>query len=562
MKLCLVCNFKFEDEQELCPKDYSKLVPLGKDPLIGKVIQDRYRIDSMIAKGSMGVVYKATQELIGREVAVKVLHGYLIDDEESTKRFHKEAKAASRLNHPNITTLYDYGVLGRGQPYIVMDLLRGCSLSDVLKQRDYLPLDEALIIFRQVCDALGEAHKRGVVHRDIKPENIMLEYTDKGVNVKVVDFGIAKFLQEQDDTIGKITKTGTVCGSPTYMSPEQCDDNKIDHRSDLYSLGIVLYETITGRVPFSNKDIYAVMTMHVRDVPAPLRQMRPDLDFPAYLQAVVDRALAKSPDDRYQSAAELFEALQGKPGSKGSGETAAVASGRSAEVPGKITEAEVNNVVARALQKRMQQSQSMEAYDPTAALTAVDAIPTIDPEMVRKKVQAVTQELLARRSQQVDTLKGGKSGAHRKISTVSFLTRIMAFVQQVFPLILTICLAIALFIVVGNKAMFNNQQLNGPVNAVKNAISPAGAIDVDDLIAQGKYDQARAVLEKRKKDGKLDDDDLSTLNSVYTRLAKKEIKAKHYKAAMALLDQVSGSDRDDDEYKAMVKKYKRLASGK
>src|SRR5438067_553983 len=156
MKLCLVCNFQFEDEQELCPKDYSKLVPLGKDQLIGKLIQDRYRVESVLAKGSMGVVYKAIQELIGREVAIKVLHGYLVSDDESIKRFHKEAKAASRLNHPNITTLYDYGVLSSGQPYIVMDLLRGQSLAELLKERDYLPFDEALVIFKQVCEAMQE----------------------------------------------------------------------------------------------------------------------------------------------------------------------------------------------------------------------------------------------------------------------------------------------------------------------------------------------------------------------------------------------------------------------
>lgn len=555
MKLCLVCNFQFEDEQELCPKDYSKLVPLGKDQLIGKVIQDRYRIENVIAKGSMGVVYKATQELIGREVAVKVLHGYLVDDEESIKRFHKEAKAASRLNHPNITTLYDYGVLGRGQPYIVMDLLRGQSLAETLKQRDYLPLDEALVIFKQVCDALGEAHKRGVVHRDIKPENIMLEYTDKGVNVKVVDFGIAKFLQEQDDTIGKITKTGTVCGSPTYMSPEQCDDNKVDHRSDLYSLAVVLYETITGRVPFSNKDIYSVMTMHVKDLPPPLKQMRPDLDFPGYLQAVLDVGLAKQPDDRYQTAQEFSDALQGKPVS-----AAAKTGGNSAEMvrsaagtASTVTESEVSSVVARALQKKkLSQSQNAEEYftNPSDG----DGTPQIDQEAVRKKVQAATQELLSRRSQQTEAHK-----RNIRPPDISIFSRIISFCQQLFPLTLTVCLAIAFFVVVSNKGGLASF-IGG--NASKLGLPGSAAADVDDLIAQTKYDQARTILEKRKRDGKLDEDGQGTLNSVYTRLAKKEAKAKHYKAAITLLDQVVGEDRDGDEFKSILKKYKKAAGAK
>jgi eukaryotic-like serine/threonine-protein kinase len=559
MKLCLVCNFQFEDEQELCPKDYSKLVPLGKDQLIGKVIQDRYRIDSVIAKGSMGVVYKATQELIGREVAVKVLHGYLVDDEESIKRFHKEAKAASRLNHPNITTLYDYGVLGRGQPYIVMDLLRGSSLADTLKQRDYLPLDEALVIFRQVCDALGEAHKRGVVHRDIKPENIMLDYTDKGVNVKVVDFGIAKFLQEADDTIGKITKTGTVCGSPTYMSPEQCDDNKVDHRSDLYSLGVVLYETITGRVPFSNKDIYAVMTMHVKENPAALKQIRPDLDFPSYLQAVVDKALTKSPDGRYQSAQEFFESLQGKPVSNTARLT--TTGGETARAGGiaTITEDEVSSVVARALQKKMAQAQSGD--EPPIANRTAEGIPSIDPEAVKKKLAAATQELLSRRSSPNDSSTSNKPNI--RPPDVGFASRIFAFFQQVFPVMLTVSLAVVLFVVLGNKG-FGNLNLGNVLGtkAAQTGKGTATGMDVDDLIAQNKWEQARSILEKRKKEGKLDDEDQANLNSVYIRLAKKEAKARHYKAAVALLDQVVGEERDGDDFKQMLKKWKVRSGGK
>src|SRR5207253_5629864 len=140
MKLCLVCHLNFTDEQQTCPKDNVNLVPLAQDPLIGSVIQDRYKIESVIGKGSMGLVYKASQELIGREVAIKVLHSHLISDGESLKRFHQQARAASRLNHPHIITLYDYGVLPTGQPYIVMDLLKGITLATLIQERDYLPV--------------------------------------------------------------------------------------------------------------------------------------------------------------------------------------------------------------------------------------------------------------------------------------------------------------------------------------------------------------------------------------------------------------------------------------
>lgn len=559
MKLCLVCNFQFEDEQELCPKDYSKLVPLGKDQLIGKLIQDRYRVESMLAKGSMGVVYKAMQELIGREVAIKVLHGYLVSDEESIKRFHKEAKAASRLNHPNITTLYDYGVLSSGQPYIVMDLLRGSSLAEILKQRDYLPLEEALGIFKQVCDAMTEAHKRGVVHRDIKPENIMLEYTDKGVMVKVVDFGIAKFIQEQDDTIGKITKTGTVCGSPTYMSPEQCDDNQVDQRSDIYSLAVVVYETITGKVPFSGTDIYNVMTMHVKDPPPRLKAVRPDLDYPAHLEAVLDKALAKDPGDRFQTANELFEGLKGMPVSAPSRNTQTQVEVGARAQTATITEHDVNSVMARAIEKRSKQIADGGGGDDGGRSEAggrtPERVPAIEVD-VQQKLKESMQELTNRRSQQVESRR-----SVRRIHVTPAM-RILGFMQQILPAVLTVVLFGTLWWVVKNEARIDKmfgKTFTIVVSPDKTGKKPP---DVDDLIAAGKYEQARTVLEKRKKENKMQEGDLESLNAIYSRLAKKEAKAKHYKTAVALLEQISGDDKDDEQVRLLLKKYRKAAGSK
>lgn len=560
MKLCLVCNFQFSDEQEICPKDYSKLVPLGKDQLLGKVIQDRYRIENVIAKGSMGVVYKATHELIGRQVAVKVLHAYLVADEESLKRFQKEAKAASRLNHPNITTMYDYGVLSTGQPYIVMDLLKGSTLGDVLKDRDYLPLEEALVIFHQVCDALSEAHKRGVVHRDIKPDNIVLEYTDKGVNVKVVDFGIAKFLQQQDnDTIGKITKTGTVCGSPTYMSPEQCDDNKVDQRSDIYSLGVVLYETITGKVPFSGQDIYNVMTMHVKDPVPPLRQIRPDITYPPHLEAVIDKVLAKTPEARYQTVDEFFEALAGRgesarPPSAGTTTASQQMSNSlsrgqvSVETP-RITEGEVKKMVSRALEKRLKSEGS--AGDPDSAKKS-----TNDSDSIRDKVMDMTPQTMP-------SLGSSKPQSNRRSrATPGLITRTFGLLERVLPLFITLALFGSLYWLVTHEALINSvldkkiRPMLGPVTKSKPQNQKA---DAQDLIVQSKFSEARALLEKGKKDGKLSPEALNELNTVYDHLARKEIKAKHYKQAVALLQLIT-PDGKNEAIKGLIKKYKKLAS--
>ncbi len=176
MKLCLICNFQTaSDEQGACPHDGSPMVTVGDDPLLGLLVDDRYRIQSIIGQGSAGSVYRARQELIGRDVAMKVLHDYLVSDDEFVKRFTQEAKAASRLNHPNIITVYDFGIIPLGRrPYIAMDLLNGTPLSELISQCDHIPAETAIPIFKMVCQALAEAHKQGIVHRDIKPENIVL----------------------------------------------------------------------------------------------------------------------------------------------------------------------------------------------------------------------------------------------------------------------------------------------------------------------------------------------------------------------------------------------------
>lgn len=549
MKLCLVCNFQFGDEQELCPKDLSKLVPIGKDPLIGKLIQDRYRIESLIAKGSMGVIYKATQELIGREVAVKVMHNYLVSDDESLKRYHKEAKAASRLNHPNITTIYDFGVLASGQPYIVMDLLTGKTLADYLKERNQLTLNQTLMVFQQVCLALAEAHKCGIVHRDIKPENIVIDEMPDGksIQVKVVDFGIATFSEGVDDTLGKITKTGTVCGSPFYMSPEQCDASKLDHRSDLYSLGVVLFETLTGKVPFESKDIYQVLTMQVKDAPPKLKKMRPDLEYAESIESVVAKSLSKEPDKRYQTADDFWLALAQAGGLKaGQFKTAKDLARAADQLPDLIKK-------KRAESAQMDEpgesavAAAGEGEPEKASLPEVSStVPGLTPDELQRKIRAATLSL-----QDADE----KNNPKKKKSPVTLRDRIVAFCQIWLPPLMTLASTFLLFWVVANEA-----HINSMIGAKYGGVVHSD--DVEGLIAQDKLEQARQLLEKKKRDGGFDQNDESNLDWVYIRLAKKEAKVKHYKAAAQLLDLVSKDAKEQEEVRVMLKRYRKQIGGK
>jgi serine/threonine protein kinase len=318
MKLCLHCNTHFQGDFEQCPDDGTKLVVVPEDPVIGKVLGDKYRVLCPVGKGSMGVVYKAIQESTGREMAVKLLHHFLGTNSDSVKRFHREARAVSRLSHPNIIRLYDFGVMDEGQPYIVTELLKGVTLSDVLRKRGYLTLKQALPLMDQVCAAIGEAHRSRVIHRDLKPENIVLEEVDldgdldiddliKKNAIRVLDFGVAKMWSDSGASSASLTLEGKVCGSPAYMSPEQCRGVDVDYRTDIYSMGVVFFETLTGKRPFSADDLMALMLMHVNNKAPSLGSVQPEVTFSPELNDVIMKAMAKNPNERQQSAEELWE---------------------------------------------------------------------------------------------------------------------------------------------------------------------------------------------------------------------------------------------------------------
>ncbi len=279
----------------------------AQDLLVGMTLASKYYVLSVLGYGGMSVVYKGKQLGKSRIVAVKTLRVQGLSDERTVKRFQREAELLSHLNHPRIVQVSHYGTTVRGQPYFVMDYLTGVNLSDLLKQQGALPAVRVKDIFSQVCGAVDHAHRCGVVHRDLKPGNIMLIGRDEnGDMVKVVDFGIARFEEEAQ----RLTRMGEVWGSPIYMSPEQCTGAQLDARSDIYSIGICMYEALTGRVPYLGKNYVETMSLQIMADPKPFAQICPGVLFPPDLERVVRKTLEKEPDRRYQTMGELRADLE------------------------------------------------------------------------------------------------------------------------------------------------------------------------------------------------------------------------------------------------------------
>ena len=274
------------------------------DNLVGKQL-GKYQIQAALGKGGMGMVYIGYDPLLDRKVAIKVLAPHLVWEEGFVERFLREARAAARIKHPNIVTVYDVGQ-EQEQFYFVMEYLEGQTLADHIRQRGPLPPEEVLSILHPLADALDYAHQHGLVHRDIKPANIIV---GDGRRVTLTDFGIARAAQET-----RLTTTGTIMGTPEYMSPEQAWGEEVGNGTDLYSLAVVAYEMLSGQVPFSGTTPHAVLYKQIHEPPPPIRESRPDL--PAGVETVLARALDKEPGKRYGTTAafvgELDSALAGK----------------------------------------------------------------------------------------------------------------------------------------------------------------------------------------------------------------------------------------------------------
>jgi len=297
------------------------------DELLGRLIAGRFTILERLGAGSMGSVYRARQEAVGREVALKVVRPDRALDAQAKARFEREARATSSLFSPHTVTVYDFGEAENGDWFLAMELLRGESLGQRLRRLGRMQVDEAVLIAQHALTSLEEAHDKGIVHRDLKPDNLFLvrggsdASASTQVLCKVVDFGIAKLHPDMAPMDAIETQAGAVFGTPRYMSPEQAQGHPLDARSDLYSLSLILYHMLAGRPPFTEDDAVVVMAAHIRSAPPPLLDLVPELAaFPRVL-ALVTRGLAKRPEDRPVSAAQyralLLEAYQADVGSRG-----------------------------------------------------------------------------------------------------------------------------------------------------------------------------------------------------------------------------------------------------
>jgi tetratricopeptide (TPR) repeat protein/tRNA A-37 threonylcarbamoyl transferase component Bud32 len=296
-----------QPESALVSPTVQAIMPIESgQSLVGKTVADTVKILSLIGSGGMSSVYKGVQESINREVAVKVMHSHLLADDNAFLRFKQEAQAVGRLDHINIVKVHDFKAGKDGTSFLIMDLVDGISLSDAITQDGPLGPQRAIDIFTQACDGLQHAHTKGVIHRDLKPSNIMLVKTADGQDVvKVLDFGIAKVMPQEGDHKMKLTQTGEVFGSPLYMSPEQCMGRPVDQRSDIYSMGCLIYEALTGKPPLEGANAFDTFFKHTTEMPQSVKVLRGEFEQAREFDAIILKAMAKDPKDRYQSMTQL-----------------------------------------------------------------------------------------------------------------------------------------------------------------------------------------------------------------------------------------------------------------
>jgi len=324
MKICRKCGARYGDEVNACPTDGEALhilpdvltsrnpAPVPRtpaDPMIGSTVE-KYLIKRKLGEGGMGIVYEAEHIHIGKKVALKVLLEDYTKKQELVDRFKQEARSASIIGHPNIINVTDFGYTPDGRIFFVMEFLDGEDLASVIEKQGTLPHGRIMRVVKQVCAGLSAAHRKGIIHRDMKPENIfVLNPGGEDETIKILDFGIAKMsILESEGR--KLTKTGVVFGTPEYMSPEQAAGKPIDHRIDIYSLGVIMYEMLTGKVPFTGDTFMSILTKHIFEPVPPIGEVSQGGAVPPALEQIVYKCLAKEPEGRFESVDELAAAVQ------------------------------------------------------------------------------------------------------------------------------------------------------------------------------------------------------------------------------------------------------------